>query len=161
MSNKQLWYTRRDKEIRGPFPAGLITRYILLGRILETDQLSNDQRSWQQVSNFPELIPPELKLDLTVPENSEKLRIARMREDERENSDRRDSRNSIGSYNPNEMRRGGDRRSTESTDVVRHREIRSKLMESLRQKQKENYIQRIIGLVFVFTIILWFSLNYG
>ena len=94
MSNKQLWYTRRDKEIRGPFPPGLITRYILLGRIQESDELSTDQLSWQQVSCLPDLIPPQMKLDLSMPDNMEKLRIARMREDERETVDRRNKNDS-------------------------------------------------------------------
>ncbi len=159
MSNKQLWYTRRSKEIRGPFPEGLITRYILLGRIIETDELSTDQISWKQVSNFPDLIPPELKLDLNIPENSEKLQIARMREDERESVDRRVAERSDSKNNPSFLERGTDRRNTESMDVIRHREIKTKLLKSLRQKEKENIIQRIIGALFVFTIILWFALS--
>lgn len=159
MSNKQLWYTRRSKEIRGPFPAGLITRYILLGRIIETDELSTDQISWKQVSNFPDLIPPEMKLDLNIPENSEKLQIARMREDERESVDRRVAERSDSNINPSFVERGTDRRSTESMDVIHHREIKTKLLKSLRQKEKENIIQRIIGALFVFTIILWFALS--
>ena len=34
------WFTRREGVIRGPFPAGEITRYILLGRIRLDDELS-------------------------------------------------------------------------------------------------------------------------
>lgn len=157
MSNKQLWYTRRDKEIRGPFPPGLITRYILLGRILGSDELSTDQISWQQVVNLQDLIPSEMKLDLTIPENMEKLRVARMREDERETNDRRDKQ--AATY-VNHKRSGKDRRSSESDDVIRHREIRTQLLESLRQKQRENFIPRILGVMFVFTVILWFAINY-
>ena len=157
MSNNQLWYTRRDKEIRGPFPPGLVTRYILLGRILESDELSNDQISWQQVSSFPYLIPPEMKLDLSLPENNEKLRIARMREDEREVGDRRDKQ--AATY-VNHKRSGKDRRSSESSDIIRHREIRNQLLESLRQKERENYIPRILGVMFVFTAIILFALSF-
>ena len=161
MSNKQLWYTRRDKEIRGPFPPGLITRYILLGRILESDELSTDQISWQQVIRLPDLIPPELKLDQSKPENREKLQIARMREDEREAVDRRARNSSDNNHQPDHVQRGKDRRSCESDDMLRHREIRTQLLESLRQKQKENYISRIISVLFVFTVVLWFALSYA
>ncbi|WP_455207105.1 hypothetical protein [Kaarinaea lacus] len=161
MPNKQLWYTRRDKEIRGPFPAGLITRYILLGRIVESDQISTDQISWQPVSNLPELIPEELKLDLSLPENQEQLRIARMREDEREAGDRREKQQTNGKENNNYVRRGGDRRSSETNDVIRHREIKTQLLESLRQKNREDYIPRILGLMVLLSAIFWFALSYA
>ncbi|WP_455220699.1 hypothetical protein [Kaarinaea lacus] len=162
MYSKQLWYTRRDKEIRGPFPAGQITRYILLGRIVETDQLSADQISWQSVSELPELIPDELKLDLNIPENQEKLRIARMREDEREAGDRREKQQkNHAKENNNHVSRGGDRRSSESSDILRHREIKTQLLESLREKNKQDYIPRILGLMFVLSALFWIVLTYA
>lgn len=159
MSNKQLWYTRRDKEVRGPFPAGLITRYILLGRIIEEDELSVDQVSWQSVSEMPELIPEEMKLDLSIPENQEKLRIARMREDEREATDRR-SKQSDGNSAGNHKRSGVDRRKNEPSEVWRHREIKDQLLASLREKEKESYISRIVWGSFVLTVIAFFVLAY-
>jgi hypothetical protein len=162
MSSKQLWYTRRDKEIRGPFPAGQITRYILLGRINENDQLSADQISWQPVTAVPELIPEELKLDLSIPENQEKLRIARMREDERDTGDRRDKQQrNNAAENDSFVRRGRDRRVSESSDVLRHREIKTQLLESLRQKNKQDYISRILGIMFVVSVIFWVALSYA
>ena len=161
MSNKQLWYTRRDKEIRGPFPPGLITRYILLGRIQESDELSTDQLSWQQVSCLPDLIPPQMKLDLSMPDNMEKLRIARMREDERETVDRRNKNDSNSDHDVAHNKRGKDRRGSESMDVIRHREIKTQLLESLRQKHRENYMPRILGIMFVFTAILWVALSWA
>ena len=161
IKNKQLWYTRRDKEIRGPFPAGLVTRYILLGRILETDQLSTDQISWQLVSNLPELIPEELKLDLTKPENMEKLRIARMREDERGTADRRGSDQPDNKLDTNQDKRAKDRRRAEPLDIIRHREIKTQLLTSLRQKHREQYLPRILGIVSVLSaiiaIVLWYA----
>lgn len=162
MSSKQLWYTRRDKEIRGPFPAGQITQYILLGRIVETDQLSTDQISWQPVSEHPELIPDELKLDLNDPENQETLRIARMREDEREAGDRREKQkqNNV-KESKHYVRRGGDRRSAEPSDILRHREIKTQLLESLREKNRQDYISRILGLMFVLSAIFWLALSYA
>ena len=162
MLSKQLWYTRRDREIRGPFPAGQITRYILLGRIVETDQLSIDQISWQPVSKLPELIPDELKLDLNDPENQETLRIARMREDEREAGDRREKqRLNNTKENKHYVRRAGDRRSSEPSDIIRHREIKTQLLESLREKNRQDFIPRILGLMFVLSAIFWLVLSYA
>jgi hypothetical protein len=154
MSKKQLWYTRRDMEIRGPFPAGMVTRYILLGRILETDQLSTDQVSWRPVSDLPELIPEELKLDLTNPENREKLRIARMREDERGTDDRRSENESSNTENSVYVKRGNDRRKTEPMDVMRHREIKTQLLTSLREKQQKHYIPRMLGILMAISAII-------
>lgn len=158
MTNNQLWYTRRDREIRGPFPAGLISRYILLGRITKDDELSVDQVSWQRVSEKPELIPDEMKVDLTVPENQEKLRIARMREDEREVGDRRD-RQCKDNYKK-QNRSGIERRSKETSDVVRHREIKSQLLASLREKERESYVSRFVWLTFVLVMIAFFTISY-
>ncbi|MGD8640520.1 MAG: hypothetical protein PVF34_11375 [Gammaproteobacteria bacterium] len=154
MSKKQLWYTRRDMEIRGPFPAGMVTRYILLGRILETDQLSTDQVSWRPVSDLPELIPEELKLDLTNPENREKLRIARMREDERGTDDRRSENESSNTENSVYVKRGNDRRKAEPMDVMRHREIKTQLLTSLREKQQKHYIPRMLGILMAISAII-------
>ena len=153
MTNNQLWYTRREKEIRGPFPAGLITRYILLGRIREDDELSVDQLSWQKVSGAIDLIPEEFKLDLSVPENQEKLRIARMREDERESVDRRTRQFSIEGHSNKHNRSGIECRKNEPVDVKRHREIRDQLLASLREKSRENIVSRFVWLTFVFTLV--------
>lgn len=159
MTNKQLWYTRRDKEIRGPFPAGLITRYILLGRVTEKDELSVDQVSWQLVSDMPELIPEEMKLDLSIPENQEKLRIARMREDERELKDRR-SKQSNENNSQKHKRSGAERRKHESNDVIRHREIKDQLLASLRKKEKESYVSRFVWATFVMSLIAFFVFSH-
>lgn len=155
MKSKQLWYTRRDREIRGPFPAGLITRYILLGRIRHTDELSVDQVSWEQVSELAELIPDEMKVDLSIPENMEKLRIARMREDERETNDRR-SKQQKGDGEYAQKRSGFERRKGESAEIIRHREIKDQLLASLREKSKETFVSRFVWLTFVLTLIAFF-----
>lgn len=156
MTNNQLWYTRREKEIRGPFPAGLITRYILLGRIREDDELSVDQLSWQIVSETQELIPEEMKLDLSVSENQEKLRIARMREDEREATDRRSKKAAKDEQASTHKRSGVERRKTETDETKRHREIKDQLLVSLRKKSRENYVSRFVWLTFVLTLIAFF-----
>ena len=139
--NKQLWFTRRGNEVRGPFPAQQISRFILLGRIVETDELSSDQINWQPVSAVPVLVPEELKADLSEPEAKERLMIARMREDERRAGDRRDRQ---ADKPVQERRRRGDDRRTEEEDlIIRHREVKSAIADAAHTP-KQNYFLRVL-----------------
>ena len=76
------WYARRNGTVRGPFTDERIARYILLGRIRLSDELSMDRISWQQTRDYPELFPEEL-LQLSSWEDYQKLVVARMKIDER------------------------------------------------------------------------------
>lgn len=78
-----IWYVRRNDEVTGPFPAGLITRYILLGRIRRTDEVSIDKVLWRPVQDVPELIPDVLKADPEDVRAHERLEAARRWADER------------------------------------------------------------------------------
>jgi len=80
----QLWYWRHGEEIDGPFPLGLITRYILLGRIGEEDELSADLLEWKHLSELSELIPQVMQVDEDDPLAQERLQAARRWEDERD-----------------------------------------------------------------------------
>ncbi len=142
MQKRQLWYTRRGHEIRGPFPAGQITRFILLGRIRESDELSADQQTWQPVSEVPVLMPEEMKADLSDAEAYERLMIARMREDERSARDRRGEGESTPADAPRDRRRSDDeRRAREEAEMLRHREIKAAITEASRHK-KQHYFLR-------------------
>ncbi|MGD2113324.1 MAG: hypothetical protein PVI50_08050, partial [Gammaproteobacteria bacterium] len=68
--------------IRGPFPTGEITRYILLGRIRLDDELSRDRRSWSPAGTLTGLLPHEM-LNLSCWEDYQRYIEARMRVDER------------------------------------------------------------------------------
>jgi len=133
---QQLWYTRRDKEIRGPFPKKLIMRYILIGRILESDEVSEDQRNWRLVSSLPDLIPEEMKADLSIPENMEKLRRARLREDERQYGDRRQLGGKELEEAIRKRRSGNERRDSETYDTLRHRQIKTQTNQLIRPQKK-------------------------
>ncbi len=154
MPQQQLWYTRRGKEIRGPFPAPQISRFILLGRIHEIDELSTDQHSWQKVSDVPVLIPDELKADLSDPEAHEKLLIARMREDERSARDRRDLEQE---NNPRQERRrrsdDGDRREQEEREMLRHREIKTAIIESARHRSQHYFLRGVLATLLLVGVI--------
>jgi len=80
------WYLRRGKTVRGPFPEGLISRHILLGRIRESDEVSRDRAEWQPVADHPELIPEVLRAARAHPDDEEAqqhLEAARRWADER------------------------------------------------------------------------------
>ena len=117
-----LWYTRRASVVRGPYPENQISRYILLGRIGDKDELRPENGRWQSLAAYPYLIPEVMKLPLND-ENQQKLLIARMREDERQPDDRRE-RSPRPSDEILERRVGAERRQIESEEVLRHRSLR-------------------------------------
>jgi hypothetical protein len=153
MTVNQLWYTRRGKEIRGPFPKKLISRYLLIGRILETDEVSADQRNWKPVLQLPELIPEEMKADLTVPENIEKLRLARLREDERKYGDRRHQGDEAPDDEVLKRRSGEERRDSETTETLRHRLIKTRTHQLISASKPSSRFTAMVIIVFSVLII--------
>jgi uncharacterized protein YjbI with pentapeptide repeats len=113
---KGLWYVRKGGRIRGPFPAGQIAREILVGRIRENDELSDDREHWRPLSALPQLVP-EVMQHADTEEGRQHLLLARLREDERLH-DRRGPGHAPADTNL----RHGDRRTVESFDVVAHRD---------------------------------------
>jgi len=83
MTNSNLWYVRRADRVSGPFPAGLISRYILLGRIHADDELSQDRDEWRKALDCDELVPEVMKADLSDTQARERLEAARRWADER------------------------------------------------------------------------------
>jgi hypothetical protein len=133
-SRRVLWYTRRDSVVRGPYPDRQISRYILLGRIRETDELKPEGGEWAVVNDYPELIPDVMKLP-PGEENHQLLLMARMREDERAPGDRRDR-------NPNvpqaikERRGGQERRQSETDESLRHRQLKYQVAHTMHHNGK-------------------------
>ena len=113
-----MWYLRKNGEVRGPYPAGLISRYVLLGRVSDSDEVSSDGEEWIFISDLPELIPNVMKGDASDPLVQERLQAARRWADER-GIDRRGERGKHGASQQN--RRGSDRREEEQSPVIEHR----------------------------------------
>jgi uncharacterized protein YjbI with pentapeptide repeats len=153
METKQRWYTRRNGQVRGPFPAPQISRFILLGRIQESDELSTDQHVWQKVSEVPVLLPEELQADLNDPEAFERLKIARMREDERDANDRRGERAGDAA---NRERRNVDlgRRQYEEEEVIRHREIKTAIAEAEVQRKHHYFLRGVFTTLVLASVIV-------
>jgi len=150
MGNKQLWYMRRGMEVRGPYPAGQISRYILLGRIKQTDELSTDQHNWQAVAQVPVLIPEEMRTDIGDAQAAERLKIARMREDERGARDRRGPAENVPAA---ERRRASDRRGEEEEEVVRHREVKTAIAEAVHHKKQNYFLRGVLATLFLAAVI--------
>lgn len=115
-------YVRRGAKIAGPYPANQVKRYVVLGRILASDEVSTDREHWKKVAQVRGL-QDALKSD---PETFR-------REDERAHGDRRDREVPDDSAG-RERHRGRERRRLEKEDIQRHREMKSRLLQDLRQR---------------------------
>jgi hypothetical protein len=73
---------RRGSAVQGPYASRQIARYLLLGRIRQTDRVSVDGELWQGLSEVPHLIPDEMK-DLESEEGRARFLAAHLRADER------------------------------------------------------------------------------
>jgi hypothetical protein len=113
-----LWYIRRNGEVQGPFPRGLISNYILVGRINDQVELSTDQEHWAPPSAHPELVPEVMRHTATALDR-ERLELARLHQDERRGSERR-----CAATGEVRERRGRDRREEESQPVAAHRTVK-------------------------------------
>jgi hypothetical protein len=121
--------------VRGPYPGKQVSRYILLGRICESDELKPDYGDWASLSAYPDLIPEVMKLPPTE-ENLQKLLMARMHEDEREPGDRRERAPNQPSVELGEKRSGCERRREETEEELRHRLLRYQLLHEAHTSRK-------------------------
>lgn len=77
------WYVRRGSRILGPYSIEDLERYILLGRVRLSDQLSPDGNTWVRLSDRPDWLPAAMR-DLDTPEGRARFEVARQSVDERE-----------------------------------------------------------------------------
>lgn len=146
MENKQdsLWYVRRGKTVKGPFPAEQIKSYALLGRIKENDEVCQDKKNWALLTNFPHLVPIELKNKDTEAAQSELIR-AKIRADERYHPDRRDGEDpeAVAQF----KRRGVERRSPEPDELVRARDLWIDQQKKIRSRKSASYWPMVIVII--------------
>lgn len=135
-SKQKLWYVRRRNKLQGPFPCGTIRRFVLLGRVGLSDQVSLDKKSWKPVSTVPDVVPPEVRKAMKEGNLDEVLIVARMREDERTGVDRRQSKDPARQVG----RRSTDRRQNEDEMLKKHRQARKELQELERKKRNRRPI---------------------
>lgn len=58
-----VWFVKKGSRVQGPFSVNEVSRFLLLGRVRNTDTVSRDGEIWEPVTQVPELVPEEL-LDL-------------------------------------------------------------------------------------------------
>ena len=150
MSRRLLLYTRSENVIRGPFPSKQITRHILLGRISKTDEVSTDQLNWRPVSEFPDLIPPEMNGDMKDPLVQQRLRLARFREDERLAGDRRNQKRDQADSN---QRKSNERRTPEAISTTKHREIKT-VIHKEGEKKKSSMVSVVLAILVITGIVV-------
>lgn len=145
-----LWFMRRGNEVRGPFPAAQITRYILLGRINPADEISLDRKAWQVVATVNEVQPTGL-------EDQESQVLALRRADERLADDRR--ANQTAAQNAEfQNRRRGDRRRDEPLAVVQHRAVKTRLFKAIPSSSETVLRQVLFGVVVATLVLIVFAL---
>lgn len=109
------WYSRRDGVVRGPFSSENVTRYILLGRIRLSDELSADRQTWLEAEQVSGVMPDVMARHGSQDECQLYLE-ARMLADERVASRRSATCKNCGNCKQ-ERRQLPDRRSTESRQL--------------------------------------------
>jgi len=60
VTDESQWYVQKGARVQGPFSATEVGRFLLLGRVRNTDRVSRDGELWEPVTQVPELIPEEL-----------------------------------------------------------------------------------------------------
>ncbi len=157
ISKHLLWYTRRGAVIRGPFPPGQIRRYLLLGRIIATDEISTDQINWCQARDHEDVFPEELKADLSDPAARERLRLARVREDERIRDRRLEPRYEVSQEEEVPQRSGVDRRKIEDVLTLSSRQQRRRIaLHDAPVKQRTRILA--LGVTGIFICVLLISI---
>ncbi len=152
MSERRLWFVRRNGEIKGPFLSAQITRNILLGRLHPDDELSPDEQNWRKVSKHRELYPEVM---LEMPVDKDKLEVTKIQVDERVSEKRQQKENMA-----NERRQTRERRGTESEVMLVHRENRKSLSESYKNKFKRPKLPTFsIALLVIVIVVFGFVLK--
>lgn len=144
MVGSNMWFIRRRGEVKGPYPAGLVSRYILLGRLQESDEVSSDREEWLVIGkDVPELIPPILKGNTSDPLFMERLQAARRWVDERDSTRRAERVAKNPSHD--ESRKGDDRRDPEETVLVQHRLARASRERLLLTESRHRWTMTMIA----------------
>lgn len=136
-------YTRREGEVKGPFPAGQIVRYILLGRIKPSDEVSEDKHTWMRVDQREDLMPDVMHLDLSIPENRERFEAARRWADERRQP--HEDEHHVGH---------DERRQPESEELLSYRQIREEVIATPKPRRWKGPVV-LFTLVAVLAVLIW------
>jgi len=105
VTDEQQWYVQKGARVQGPYSTTEVGRYLLLGRVRNTDRVSRDGELWEPVTQVPELIPEEL-LDLDNEYGWQQFLHARQRQDQRQHeSENQPERRNESAWAPEQIRR--------------------------------------------------------
>jgi hypothetical protein len=152
-----LWYTRRNGEVRGPFPRAVIAQYLLLNRLRKEDEVSIDQKQWQPIAAVEELVPSVMRADLTDSSVQRTLELARRGADERLAIDRRQQ----GDGEHDGLRSGIERRAAEPDEVLEHRKAKTEMLVAGRTAQPTNTLLAVVIVLVIAGILVALALNYS
>jgi hypothetical protein len=117
----RLWFIRRGRVVKGPFPAAAIKRHLLLGRLTLADEVSHDTQSWVALGVEPTFVA-DAGAAITGAASAGSL-------DERSGHDRRSGRSA--ETTPQNRRAGPDRRRPEPPELVERRQRRIRVAATL------------------------------
>jgi len=83
VADESQWYVQKGSRVQGPFTTNEVGRFLLLGRVRNTDRVSRDGELWEPVTQVPELIPDEL-LNLQSDDGWNQFLTTRSANDERQ-----------------------------------------------------------------------------
>lgn len=159
MSHSNLWYVRRGRTVKGPFPAGLISRHILLERIHMSDELSQDRETWSPVKAHDDLIPEVMKADPDDEETQRRLEAARRWADERRGGEPRvNLTEETPSAADTRERRSGDRRRTEPEEQTQYRQLHERLQEAAHPR--EHYLLQLFAVLIAMVAVIGAAIYY-
>jgi len=135
------WYIRSNDKVTGPFPAGQIQQFLLLGRVKLDAEVSTDAVEWKPLQHYPGLIPDVMLADPNDEHARERLAAARRWADERRKERRTDD---------DPQRLGPGRREPEPDATLKYRSQREAVTNALRPG-RERYV---LSLIFVAALLL-------
>ena len=167
MTVQRLWFVKRAQHVRGPFPEQLLARYIVLGRVSNSDRISLDHHHWHVPGEVPELnaaIRTLLALDdgeeLDADWRDERFKARLRWLDDRKSPDPRatQSAEEAAQWKPHRVH-GERRRMPETVEQHVYRENRAEFEHWLK-RQRQRYGKPLLALLAVFILVLGIVLFY-
>ncbi len=149
MVSKQHWYVKRGEQVKGPFQALQIQKYGSLGRVRASDLLSVDRLNWRQAAHCEELFPGG-RMDAMKLEP---------KDDERRVSDKRQAEGDVKkdpgpATTATAVQPEAERREQESPEVLKRREQRERVLQSLWSERQSERFPAVLVIVLIIVIAL-------
>ncbi len=129
----KLWYVRRGRTVKGPFPEPLVRRFLGIGRIRDDDELSINGDDWETASKLCETV-----FAMTEKVQGNELSES-LRQDERGAGERRQKEGSAA--DGAERRSSGERRGFEPEPIVLHRQRRARMATEFKPPPRNRKLQ--------------------